>query len=133
MAKPIELDDNMPEYNDPNRGTSMVEGVDLANLPGHKKMQLIKSGDLSIDQFVTPPNMPGRKLAELRKQHRESVQQVMLDAEPKEEDNPYKPGDFVVYKSQSCEVLAVDGTKVVIMDMERDKKIKVSYAKVTKG
>ena len=133
MAKPIELDDNMPEYNDPERGTSIVEGIDLANLPGKKRLQLVRNGDLSVDQFVTPPNMPGKTLKELRERNRETMSKVILDAEPK--DNPYKVGDFVLYKDSSTEVLKVDGNKVLVtvVDGDKEKKVWVNYVKVKKG
>lgn len=132
---PADILDNMPEYGDPDTATTIVNGYDIQNLPGATKMRLIKQGHLSIDNFMTPPNMPGKKLAILRKAHRERVEEQMalLDSAKAGIDNPYSVGDMVEYKGLTYEVLEMKDLKVKIFSEEKNKNIFVPAAMVTKG
>lgn len=65
------------DYVPDNSSTSVVmrlkttgETVDINNIPGVKKLSLIESGEVGVDNFITPPNCPGRILKELRDRHR---------------------------------------------------------------
>ena len=131
----VDINDNMPEYGDPDTATTIVNGYDIQNLPGATKIRLIKQGHLSIDNFMTPPNMPGKKLAELRKAHRERVEEQMavLDASKGGIDNPYSVGDIVEYKGSSYEVLEIKDLKIKIYSEEKGKNVFVPAVMVTKG
>lgn len=127
-----ELNDNMPEYADPESGTTMVGEYDVANMPGRLKYQLIKSGEMSVDRFITPPNMPGKKLKELRDAHRARIEEQFGLMESLQETNPYKVGDMVTYKDLVVEVLEVKGPKIKITNSE-GKKVLVPFKNVTAG
>ena len=87
--------------------------VDLQNMPGMVKINLIKEEELGIDQFITPANMPGAKLRVLRERHREIIEaQLTTLAEKTKKD--YVVGDFVSFKGGSYEVLKVKEDGVMI-------------------
>ena len=123
---------------DPNSPTSILTAtkdgypIDLQNVPGMTKIRLIKEGQMDIDRFVMPPNMPGKKLVILRQAHREKMEAQIAEIDKKEADkNPYKVGDMISYKENTYEVLKVDGERVQIS--KDDKEVWVKHTKVEKG
>jgi len=114
--------------------TTAISGqiVDLQNITGKKKLELIMNGEMGIDQFVTPANMVGSKLKVLREAHRAKVEEQI--AKVKGQD--FKVGDFVTFKGKSYEVLKVDSNRVKF-EFESDSgdkaKVWVAKDKVTKG
>jgi hypothetical protein len=116
--------------------TKSGDDIDLLNLPGKKKMELVLSGELNIDKFVMPANMPGKKLKELRDAHRTRFQEILDKAQGEEDkENTFKVEDSVIYKDYACQVLEIKGSKVKveIPDDEKAgelKKIWVNYKKL---
>lgn len=111
--------------------TASGNTIDINNLPGKTKMELIQSGELDIDRFVTPPNMPGKKLKELRLAHREQMKGILDKVK-----NEFQVGDMVNYKEKSYEVQKVDPLKGVLLTMKKGGELKdvwVSHTKVEKG
>lgn len=107
---------------DPNNPTTIMtttpQGrvIDLANCPGSLKREMIETGEMEIDRFVTPPNCPGPKLAAMRKAHRDEYEKVLKP--DKTVENPFVIGDMVksdkgkIY--EALEVSPEKGVKVAI-------------------
>lgn len=106
--------------------------VDLLNLPGLKKMELIESKEMEMDSFVSPPNMTGLKLKILRASHRERIEiQLKKHKAKKAAKADFKVGDFISYKEASHEVLKVREDAVMVMLGK--KKVWIPKNKVGKG
>ena len=109
--------------------------IDLNNLSGKTRMQLIDTGELASTSFTMPANMPGRKLAEIKeaqKQRTEEAMEKYKKSKEEESPNPYNTGDFIEYKEASYEVLGTDAKKGVLIE-KGDKQIWVHQSKVVKG
>jgi len=130
---------------DPNSPTSTLTTtksgavIDLQNLPGMTKLQLIQSNELEVDQFIVPSNMPGRKLKVLREAHRGRIKeqlQLLVD-ENTVEAKDYKVGEFVSFSGKTFEVLKVDSDRVQILiklkGYDELKKAWINKSKVSKG
>lgn len=102
---------------------------DINNMPGVVRNRLIMEGEVTADDFITPPNMPGAKLKALRDEHRSRVEASIRGMEGNKK-NTYEVGDIVIYKNIQTEVLEIDDNKLVIMN-DKGKKVKVSFTKVT--
>jgi hypothetical protein len=94
--------------------------VDLNNLPGSRRLELIESGEMNIDQFITPANMPGSKLKELRGKYRQQMESRIKKG-PDDVEVLYAPGDFVNYKDSSYEVIRTDPKRGLLIDREGQK------------
>lgn len=108
--------------------------IDINNLPGKVKMELIMEGEIDVDRFVTPANMPGKKLAELRAAHKSRLDEAMKAMV--ESKNEFATGDFVLYKDITYEVLKTDEERGVLIERKKDGKVKsvwVHHSKVAKG
>jgi len=121
----------------------MSHGYDLNNIPGKVKKRLVDSGVMKVEHLITPPNMPGEKLAKLRQEYKARWE----EAEAKEDENaskpkdpigeigenPFKLEDIVEYKKQVCEIKGLDGDYVHIDRTNAKgelKRIKVKFWKV---
>ena len=122
--------------------------IDLNNIPGLVKARLIIDGQMSIDDFMSPANMPGIKLKKLREEHRAKYEKVLdgirpaegeiNDDQPNEEANKvdYPVGSFVMFNDVSYEVFKAKQDKVLIELTNKNKKIVKTWvpkSKVTKG
>jgi hypothetical protein len=104
----------MSEHDEDGPATVMAEtskgrAIDINNVSGKRKVALIESGELSIDSFMTPGNMSGKRLKELREAHRER-----FEKDDKDKPNPYVVGNLVKYEGFVSEVLDVDGRKIKV-------------------
>ena len=108
--------------------------IDLNNLPGKVKQDLIEKGVIEENRFYTPPNLPGKKLKEYREQRG-----IVAEGEPKpgvDAPNPFVKGDIVIYKGKTVEVSEVDERRVMIeyeTETGKEKKVWVHWTKVDKG
>ena len=110
--------------------TKSGQEIDMNNCPGTKKVELVQSGEMGVDQFVLPANMPGSKLKELREANRDRMEKF-LTKEPAE-PNQFQVGDFVQYQEESYEVFKTDPVKGVLIEKE-GKKVWVKASAVEKG
>lgn len=132
MFKEIETDDSEAT------GSMVVESAsgvkyDVSNISGARKRQLIMDGEIGIDVFVSPPNMPGKKLAAMRAAHAASVQSG-IDGEVKKAKikvNPFATGDLVEHKGHVSEVLEVTDKGVLKLIGKKGQKKMVHFTKVT--
>lgn len=108
--------------------TSSGNKIDVNNVSGMKKAELIASGEMEIDRFLAPPNMPGKKLAELRANHRKSMLKSLNVIEG-EDANPYKVGDLIKFKKHRSEITEIDGAFVMFRSA-KNKKLKVHHKRV---
>lgn len=96
---------------------------DLNNISGKKRAQLAMIGATSPAQFISPPNMPGAKLAALRaqaeKENEKSMKKVKEEVEAKFSEK-LEVGSLVTY----------EGFQTEIIDL---KKVKKGKKKVTKA
>lgn len=106
-------------------GTSVGNKYDINNLSGKKKKQLIAEGDMSEDAFTAPPNMPGKKLAELRKEKRSNK----VESNPNIE-NTYSVGDIIKFRDLVAEVLKVHAKKGVLITKRDGSKTWVHHSKI---
>lgn len=136
------MDDEELLVGDPNNPTSvMVAGYDVMNMPGKIKLELIEKGELEPERFVTPPNMPGKKLKALRDQHAARLDEQFKKKHDKEDsalkDNPYKVSDHVRYQGEVYEIIEIEGSRVKFQRFSEKKKkmvtTSVTYDKVEKG
>jgi len=84
------------------------EVVDINNIPGVKKLQLIESGQMTIDNFMVPPNCPGKVLKKLQDEHRDSFLDSM------------KKGKEYHEKENTKNKVAKDKTNVKIETKEKE-------------
>ena len=77
--------------------------VDLQNIPGKLKNELAKTAR-GVSAFVAPPNMPGKKLAQLRK---EWIEAHPVKKDKKEKNGEKKKNKNSEKKSKNSEVLSV--------------------------
>lgn len=108
--------------------------IDINNIPGKVKQELIQEGELDVDRFIMPANMPGKKLKELREAHRQRLEDSMKQLTTTA--NEFKVGDFILYKDLTYEVLKTDDEKGVMFEMKKPKGKKyvwVHHSKVAKG
>jgi len=112
--------------------TTSGSSYDTNNISGAKKAQLIMDGELSMDNFINPPNMPGKKLKAMRDRHREGMESYFKKA-AEETPNEYKVGDIVVYRKEATEVLEVDPERgVKIMKLNKKGKMVEAWVHHTK-
>lgn len=111
--------------------------IDVNNIPGKRKTQMIMDGELTIDEFNTPPNMPGKKLKALRdaanEKHDKNVEAVSKRKKDSSKDNPYQLGDMVKYGNTSSEVKECDpkrGVKIIKADGSLSKWIHFNSGKL---
>lgn len=109
--------------------TESGQEIDLNNLPGTTKVRLIQEGEMKIDAFIAPANLPGKKLQELRERHRESMEAALKkDSIP----NEFQVGEMITFKGKVYEVLKVDSDRGVVIE-RKGKEVWVHHSKVTKG
>lgn len=117
--------------------TKSGDVVDLLNMTGLKKMELIDSGNMRMDDFVSPPNMTGLKLKAIREEHRARMEKELAryKKQKAKSDVKFKVGEFISYKDQSYEVLKIEGEKLQIEVTVKGKlrKAWVAQSSVTKG
>jgi hypothetical protein len=133
---------NVEVIGDQDNPTSLItktrsgQEIDLNNLPGRTKLRLIQADEMGIDQFISPPNMPGHKLKAIRDAHRERVGE-QLKAVLMEKTKDFVVGDFVSFRGGSYEVLKVRQDGVMInMKLNDDAEFKnvwIPKAKIKKG
>ena len=107
--------------------------IDLQNLPGHKKLQLIRDGEMEMDQFIAPVSMTGIKLKKLRDAHRLQMEAVM---NPPTTTKELQVGEFILYKEKSYEILKTreDAVQIdYVLANGKHKKAWVQKDKVEKG
>lgn len=98
--------------------------VDINNIPGKKKKELIKKGQIAAEKFVIAPNMPGKLLAQKRKEFLESL-------EREEQATPeFLKGEMVKHKGHVVEIADVDNENKKLMYKKGKKKIWVSFKNV---
>jgi hypothetical protein len=134
---------NVDVQGDPNNPTSMLtqtrsgDAIDLQNITGRRKLELISTGEMEIDQFVVPPNMPGHKLKELRAHHRSQVEEQLKTLIKGKDAKDYGVGDFVSFRGGSYEILKVRADGVMLnlklKDEDEAKNVWVPKEKVKKG
>src|SRR3990170_4044498 len=92
--------------------TESKDKIDINNISGKRKARLVMEGEISIDNFLLPSNMPGKQLKELRDRHRSAfdsgIKRLTKDA-----PNTYQVGELVKYRESVSEVLEVDSNKGV--------------------
>lgn len=103
---------------------------DANNISGRRKADLILRGELSVDDFVAPANMPGKKLMELRNRHRTGIE-AQIKEMTKELVNTFEVGSLVKYKKNITEILATDPERGVQLRTHEGKVKWVHHSKVT--
>jgi hypothetical protein len=124
--------------------------IDMSNLPGAVKIKMIQEGEMGVDAFATPPNMPGHKLRKIREAHRAAME-VVLSKNKEEEDElseeekaelekaekiNWEVGDYVTFQDKVYEVLKTRSDAVLIEIPNKKGKMSKTWvhrAKVTKG
>ena len=119
-----------------------VEGrgvLDFNNIPGKLKAQLIMSGEVDVDRFIAPPNIPGKKLEALRKEHRSRVLKSIGRIESKEAASivdKFQVGDIILFNKVACEIKEINkerkSVKVLKKNGELSKWIHVDKVKIPK-
>lgn len=99
---------------------------DINNISGRRKLELIKDGEMGIDEFIAPDNMPGKKLKELRDAHRSNLGNALKQGEA----NTFKTGDLVQFKGVATEVTKVDPDKGLLITKKDGTKAWVHHSKV---
>lgn len=100
--------------------------IDINNLPGVKRKELVANGELDADKLITPANMPGAKLKAMRDAHK-------AKQEGKTEhltENPFVKGDMVIFRNLQVKVLVSDPVKGVRIRAKDGKKVWVSHTSV---
>lgn len=115
----LEVDMSFHDVDDEETPASVMvktpEGrvIDINNISGLAKAKLIMEGEFTQDQFTTPDNMPGKKLAALRASKNVNIQKG-IDEISKDKKNKFKVGDIVRFKNNVSEVLEIDDNRVKI-------------------
>lgn len=139
---------NLPDEGAVSSMVTTISGreVDMMNIPGKAKLDLVESGDLLPSQALSlPANMPGQKLKFIR----EAKQKVLDKALAKRKSKTSKAskleegstegaavqfgvGDIVEYQGELVEILEVreEEKKYVFLKPGTDKNIKVNYTSV---
>lgn len=112
--------------------TNSGDLIDMNNLPGKKRLTLVAEGELAVEQFVSPANMPGKKLKEMRDRFAETFKS-QVDRAGGVPIDEYKPGSLFEYKDGVYEVLAVDPVKGLKIAREYDGKLKNVWVNPSKG
>lgn len=123
-AIPIDLDDSPAEN---FAKTLSGKTVDLNNLPGKVRQELIDEGEMSIESFVSPANMPGKKLKEMRERFAKNIedQRKKSNAAKGIKDTEdaildFKVGELIIFKEISYEVKGVDPVKGLKITKDTD-------------
>lgn len=91
--------------------------VDINNISGRVKAEMIMNGELDVDRFIAPPNMPGQRLKELRNKHRDNVlKDVNKIVKQAKVSHEFSVGETVLYKGYQTEITTVSksGEKVKV-------------------
>lgn len=86
--------------------------IDINNVSGAAKRRLIMEGKVNPDKFVTPDNMPGKKLAALRAKNK-----VNLGIK---EVSDFKVGDLVEFRKRVSPIVEVNPKKGVKISKGKD-------------
>lgn len=100
--------------------------IDINNISGAKRAELISNGEIAADKLVTPANVTGAKLQAIReaaRAKREGTTQTLVD-------NPFVKGDMVIFRGTQVKVLASDPEKGVKIRNKDGGKVWVSHTKV---
>jgi hypothetical protein len=103
---------------------------DIHNITGVRKAQLIMEGEVDSDVFISPPNVTGAKLKELRDAHNATMDKAIQNIS--DVKNEYKKGDLVKYHNIVVEVLDVHDTRGVKITKREGGKVWVHQSKVEK-
>ena len=119
--------------------------IDLNNCPGVLRAKMVLSGDMGVEAFVSPANMPGAKLKKMREEFAAklapSLAKVKANEDEKTEEfsqnaTDFPVGSFVMYKEVSYEVMKnrQDAVLIEVMaDDNRPQKVWVKKTNITKG
>ena len=119
--------------------------IDLNNCPGVLRAKMVLSGDMGVEAFVSPANMPGSKLKKMREAFvaklTPTLDRVKASEEKKDEEfskaaTDFPGGSFVMYKEVSYEVMKnrQDAVLIEVMaDDNRPQKVWVKKTNITKG
>lgn len=110
--------------------TTSGERVDLSNMTGKKRMELIAEGEIPMESFVSPSNMPGKQLKILRERFAKNMEASLNKG--KENLPDYQVGDLIIFKDVSYEVKGVDPVKGLKITKETDKGPKNVWVQPTK-
>ena|SRR5690349_16566481 len=128
----------MPEVDEDGPAQNLVSTrngfeIDLNNLPGKARVNLINEGELEVDQFIAPPNMPGLKLKALREQHRERIEKAMGAVKQAQPINDFEKGEVVYFQNEPKEILEVDPDKGVLLErLNKKNELKRVWTSVSK-
>lgn len=79
--------------------------IDINNVSGAAKRRLIMEGKVSPDKFVTPDNMPGKKLAAMRAKNKTNL--GIGDV------GQFKVGELVEFRKKVSQIVEVNPKKGV--------------------
>lgn len=107
--------------------------LDMNNMPGKVRKELILNGTMDEADFICPPNMPGKKLAAMREAFRKNFVDK-LDKQIPVSPNQFKVGDLVQHMGFVTEIIDVhkNGLKYIVRkkDGKKSKWVHASKLKV---
>lgn len=121
--------------------------IDMANLPGKVRIELLERGELQLNQMLIPANMPGKKLKEYKERHKARMEQERAaaakaakkagvpEAKPKLQ---LRVGDIITYKDKNYSILGLDPVEGRVKFKKLNTKgeevlVSVPFDKVTKA